>query len=115
MGSSATSWVRFASALDGPEFAQVQRRLTAYNADRLRPALPEEAAPAELAREYAVAQAELAFIEAQRVAIGPLVAAVPSDEQAFLAWFEQLKISGPGQGDPLFPWLAELPSGTETY
>ena len=25
---------------------------------------------------------------------------------AFIAWFEELRENGPGQGDPLFPWLA---------
>jgi len=107
MSNSATSWIRCACTLEGPKFAEFQRRLTAYNAGRLQPALPEEASPRELAREYAVSQAEVAFIEAQRVAIAPLVAAVPTDEQSFLVWFEQLKFSGPGQGDPLFPWLAQ--------
>ena len=31
---------------------------------------------------------------------------VPSDADTFVAWFERLKDIGPGQGDPLFPWLA---------
>jgi len=113
MRNSATSWVAWARILDGAKFAEFQRRLTAYNAIRLRPALPEEALPRELALDYAVAQAELAFIEAQRVAIAPLVVGIPVDEQSFLAWFEQLKISGPGQGDPLFPWLSHSASAEQ--
>jgi hypothetical protein len=32
---------------------------------------------------------------------------VPSDPGGFVAWFEELKQIGPGQGDALFPWLAE--------
>jgi hypothetical protein len=35
------------------------------------------------------------------------VAAVPADAEGFVAWFEGLKATGPGQGDPLFDWLAE--------
>ena len=31
----------------------------------------------------------------------------PTDPDGFVAWFEALKETGPGQGDPLFPWLAE--------
>jgi hypothetical protein len=113
MGHSATGWTRWASSLDGSKFVEFQRGLTAYNADRLRPALPEEAGPHELAREYAIAQAEIAFLEAQRIAIAPLVANIPTDARAFLAWFEQLKLSGPGQGDPLFPWLAQRASAEQ--
>ena len=50
---------------------------------------------------------EGAFIEAERARIAPRVAAVPDDADGFLAWFEALKETGPGQNDPLFPWLAE--------
>ena len=34
-------------------------------------------------------------------------AAAPTDVEGFIAWFEELKASGPGQYDALFPWLAE--------
>ena len=45
------------------------------------------------------------IIEAFRAHIAPLVADVPTDPQGFIAWFEDLKTSGPGQWDPLFSWL----------
>lgn len=32
---------------------------------------------------------------------------VPTDVDAFVEWFQRLESVGPGQGDPLFPWLAE--------
>ncbi len=32
---------------------------------------------------------------------------VPSEPDAFVDWFIALRENGPGQGDPLFPWLAE--------
>ena len=38
------------------------------------------------------------------------VADIPSDVDNFIDWFEDLKETGPGQGDPLFPWLAEAAS-----
>ena len=38
---------------------------------------------------------------------------VPTDPDGFVTWFEDLKSSGPGQGDPLFPWLAEEASRDE--
>jgi hypothetical protein len=34
-------------------------------------------------------------------------ARVPADLEGFVAWFEDLKATGPSQNDPLFPWLAE--------
>jgi hypothetical protein len=84
-----------------------QRRLAAFNHMRLTPALP---APdwrrdidemAELLREEGV------FLEDQRRAVAARAAEAPTDADGFTAWFETLKDSGPGQGDPLFPWLAE--------
>ncbi len=34
-------------------------------------------------------------------------AGAPRDADGFVAWFEALEHDGPGQGDALFPWLAE--------
>jgi hypothetical protein len=34
-------------------------------------------------------------------------AEAPEDPDGFVAWFEGLKENGPGQGDPLFLWLAQ--------
>jgi hypothetical protein len=53
-----------------------------------------------------VLQAEDAFVEAVRAEIAPLVADIPQDVDAFIAWFERLRENGPGQVDALFPWLA---------
>ena len=50
---------------------------------------------------------EGAFIEELRAEIAGEAAAAPTDVDGFIAWFEDLKRHGPGQGDPLFPWLAE--------
>ena len=57
-----------------------------------------------------VTRAEGEYIEAVRREISPLVAELPSGVDDFIAWFEELKETGPGQGDPLFPWLAESAS-----
>jgi hypothetical protein len=53
-----------------------------------------------------VARAEIEFVESQRRAIASLTDGIPEDADGFIAWFERLKHIGPGQGDPLFPWLA---------
>jgi hypothetical protein len=104
---SNPGWTRWAGELAGPRFAEFQAGLSRYNATRFQPALPAQVGPDELAREHAVARAEVAFVEAQQQAIAPLTADIPSDTDGFIAWFERLKATGPGQGDPLFPWLAD--------
>jgi hypothetical protein len=106
-------WTKWAGALTGPHSAQVQIELTRYNTVRFEPRLPDEAPADELERERAVASAEIAFVEAQRRAIAPLVADIPSETDAFITWFERLKENGPGQGDPLFPWLAKSASAEQ--
>jgi hypothetical protein len=101
-------WTQAASQLDGPGFARFQRELTKFNGRRLEPSLSNESWRKELDEESLVAHAEGEFIEAVRQEIAPLVADVPEDVNAFIAWFERLRQNGPGQGDPLFPWLATM-------
>lgn len=103
---SVPGWMCFSQELSGPRFAKFQIALTRYNATRLHPMLPEEISPGALKQEHLVAHAELTFIEAQRKLLQPLTVDIPSQTDAFIAWFEGLKEAGPGQGDPLFPWLA---------
>lgn len=103
-------WTRFASQLGGPGFAFFQRELAKFNRCRLDPALPRATWRNDARDECRVLQAEGEFVEAVREEIAPLVADVPVDVDAFLAWFERLREVGPGQGDPLFPWLAAAAS-----
>jgi len=80
--------------------------LMAFNAARLAPALPRANWKDELraARDMQIAEGE--FIEQERRMIRRDAADAPADAGAFLAWFEQLCETGPGQGDSLFAWLA---------
>src|SRR3954463_14694924 len=98
-------WARWAGDLAGPRFAEFQTQLAGHNAHRFRPGLPEEAASDELATDERVGRAEIEMVEALRCAVAPLIAEIPTEPDGFIAWFEQLKHTGPGQGDPLFPWL----------
>ena len=50
---------------------------------------------------------ERQFVEQERRAVSARAAAVPRGADAFVAWFEALKHTGPGQNDVLFPWLSE--------
>src|ERR1051326_7639005 len=106
MRRERADWTRCAADLTGPGFARFQRELASYNAQRFRPGLPEEVPANQIIRDAKIASAEVAFVESLRKAIVPLTSDIPSGVDGFIAWFERLKHSGPGQGDPLFPWLA---------
>ena len=88
--------------------AMLHRLLTASHAKRLSPVLDTADFEGDLAREAAVRRMERAFVEAERHAVSLELRSVPSDDAAaFVRWFEALEETGPGQHDPLFPWLAE--------
>ena len=99
-------WTSAAAQLEGPGFARFQRELTKFNGRRFQPVLSSPTWREELVDEAFVARAEGEFVEAARREIAPLLVDVPQDVDAFIAWFEGLRQNGPGQGDPLFPWLA---------
>jgi Iron-containing redox enzyme len=112
LSQARLEWTEFASQLDGDGFAVFQRELTKYNRRRLEPSLPSSQWRDEIATHCRVTQAEGEFVEAVRARIRPLASDIPSEVEAFVAWFERLRASGPGQADPLFPWLettASLP------
>ena len=88
----------------------IQRSLAEWNHRRLSPGLPEPDWELKLARDHQMLRLEGNFLEALRAEIGAEASAIPTDPDGFLAWFEDLQQSGPGQGDPLFPWLAEQAS-----
>jgi hypothetical protein len=108
MTTPELEWTRFASHLDGPGFARFQRELTRFNHCRLEPSLPDTRWRDDLQQACRVLEAEGDFVEAVRREIAPLTADIPADADRFIAWFEQLRDNGPGQGDPLFPWLATM-------
>lgn len=86
---------------------EVQQRLAHWNRERLAPRLPDSNPIDVLDRERELLLLENAFLEDLRSEVAPAAAAAPSDAADFVDWFEDLKVTGPGQSDPLFPWLAE--------
>jgi len=84
-----------------------QRGLAHWNRERLAPSLPREDWRLRLERDTKMLRLERGFIEELREEIAQEAARAPLDPGEFLAWFERLRVSGPGQGDRLFPWLAE--------
>jgi hypothetical protein len=94
-------WQRAESSL------KLQRRLCAWNRERLSPALPSSRWLEGLEDEANMLAVEGQFVEQERRAVSERAATAPRDADAFVAWYEALKDNGPGQNDPLFPWLAE--------
>jgi hypothetical protein len=91
---------------------ELHAELTLLNRSRLAPpdATPTEDWRTALAREHALRVREHEFLEAELAAVRARAQGAPRTGRAFVAWFEDLKATGPGQGDPLFPWLAEAAS-----
>jgi hypothetical protein len=99
------SWSLDGSEFDGKKVEHFHRALGRYNRSRLQPSLPYVDSDDEIIRESQVRQAEIAYINAVRTEINVSPKEVPQQANAFVDWFESLRAVGPGQGDPLFPWL----------
>jgi hypothetical protein len=104
------SWISAADRLEGPAFERFQLELAKYNGCQLEPGFPNDRWREDIETYARVKRAEGEYLEAVRQEIGPLTDGIPSDVDAFIEWFEELKNTGPGQGDPLFPWLADYAS-----
>ena len=87
-----------------------QQGLAYWNRQRLAPSLPSEDWQLILDGDAKMLRLEGAFLEELRAEVADEAAAAPQTPDGFLAWFEALKDTGPGQDDPLFPWLAEQAS-----
>ncbi len=75
--------------------------------ERLEPGFPTADWQRTLDRDVRMQRLEGGFLEELRAEVAEEAAAAPTDVEGFIAWFEALKASGPGQHDALFPWLAE--------
>lgn len=87
--------------------AALHRRLAAWNARRLDPGLPRDDWEDEVREDAEMRRLEGAFVERFRAEAAPWLGDLPRDPDGFVAWFEALQGAGPGENDPLFPWLAE--------
>ncbi|OAN65605.1 iron-containing redox enzyme family protein [Sphingomonas sp. TDK1] len=84
-----------------------QRGLAHWNRERLEPGFPSDDWQRLFERDVRMERLQGAFLEELRAEVSDEAAEAPTDADGFIAWFEGLKATGPGQGDPLFPWLAE--------
>ena len=90
-----------------------QRGLAHWNRERLAPTFPEGDWQKRMERDLRMARLEGGFLEELRADVAEEAGQAPTDADGFIAWFEHLKEIGPGQGDPLFPWLAEQADATQ--
>lgn len=92
---------------------QFQRALSAWNHERLAPGFAGADWQAGFENDVRMQRLEGGFMEELRAEVADEAAAVPTDVDGFIAWFERLKGTGPGEDDPLFPWLAETATREE--
>ena len=85
---------------------RLHRELAYFNRRRLAPALPPADWSEAKREEQSLLLLEASFIERERRAATAALQDVPREAGAFVSWFERLRETGPGQADPLFPWLA---------
>jgi hypothetical protein len=86
--------------------AALHRRLSALNRARLGPGLPDADWAGQAAARQAAELEEERFLAGARARVADVAADCPRDAAGFVAWFEALRLTGPGQDDTLFPWLA---------
>ncbi len=83
------------------------RRLAQFNQRRVAVAMPSADWEAELSDDLSFRRDEGHFIEALRREVADRLPPDCLDADAFVAWFEQLLLDGPGQRHSLFDWLAQ--------
>lgn len=86
------------------------RKLAEFNQNRISPRFPSSSWRDELSSELENLLLEGDILEWERHAVKEKAALAPSESESFMKWFEELKVSGPGQNDPLFDWLATTAS-----
>lgn len=85
----------------------LHRKLARWNRRRFTPGAPDEDWQDHLDADHSMQRLEGAMIERERAKVAATAAKAPRTPDDFVAWFEALEQTGPGQGDSLFPWLAE--------
>lgn len=85
---------------------QLHMRLGRWNRTRLEPSFPAPGWRDQMQEESSLLLLEGSFLDGERQSVERMAALAPDTPAEFMEWFADLLSSGPGQGDPLFPWLA---------
>ena len=105
---SATAPFPSADTASSPQDAEqhwFHARLSRFNANRLLPRLPPPDWRGELRSQQPMLVEEAEFVYRERCLVSARAAQAPTEPDAFLHWFRELSVSGPGQGDSFFSWL----------
>lgn len=92
---------------------EFQRFLARWNRQRLAPQFATHDWRGKMITDDHMLKLEGEFLETLRNSIAGMAAEAPTEAHEFIEWFEALQDFGPGQGDPLFPWLAEYATRDE--
>ncbi|THD60075.1 iron-containing redox enzyme family protein [Phenylobacterium sp.] len=95
------------TSLGEVDWSRTHAELARWNHVRLAPASPSDDWEVALHQELHMRRSEGLWIETLRGQVAARAATAPCDVEGFVGWFEALKQTGPGQGDPLFAWLAK--------
>lgn len=82
-------------------------KLSRYNQHRMKPDYIDANWVLKIQEDMKFLVEEGNFVEYLRQQVQEQLVDLPTRPKAFVEWFESLKKTGPGQGDSLFPWLAE--------
>lgn len=85
----------------------VQQKLARWNRDRLAPRLPDADWRDAIVGDTLMQGLQGRFLETLRGQVANRAAKAPTEADVFVAWFEDLEKTGPGQNDPLFEWLQD--------
>lgn len=88
------------------DFSRAHAKLARFNRRRLDPKFPSDHWRAGLRAEHEHRVLEVEILEKERALVAIEARRAPREKNAFMTWFENLKLDGPGQNSPLFPWLA---------
>jgi hypothetical protein len=89
---------------------QLHVALANLQRERLSPGEPRSDWERELIRMAELSLHEGEFLERERRAVAARARTAPEHAGKFAEWFDALREDGPGQGDPLFTFLAEQAS-----
>ena len=80
--------------------------LSQFNQHRLTPSFITDDWPSSIQTNADLLIKEGKFLELERQHVQQYLVHMPTEADAFMLWFENLKEEAPGQDDALFPWLA---------